>query len=141
MKIIFLVLPLLFSCSTVAEDKSIPNGEVFYDVLFSIQELILSNEPLCNLTSVTRKNTKITLGNHLSTVLSTSYNTNTKNSISSSCSLSKHENKNKVIVDIWDCKLEVSEKNTKGDFISASMIAFGINTKSMKYQPGTLRCL
>lgn len=141
MKILFIVLPFLLSCSSVVADKSAPNGETFYDVLFSIQDLDLSTEPLCNLMSVTRKNSKITLGNHLSTILSTSYSSTTKNVISSFCSLSKHENKNKRVIDIWDCKLEIKETNNKGAFVSASMVAFGVNTKTMKYESGTLRCL
>ncbi len=141
MKIIIIILPFLFSCTSIASDKFIPNGEIFYDILFSIQNLDLSKEPLCNVISVTRKNSKITLGEHLSTILSTSYNSTAKNTIKSSCLLSKHEDANKNIVAIWDCKLEVNETKVSGEFISASMIAFGINAKNMKYQSGTLRCL
>ncbi len=137
MKILFFVLPFLYSCSTVAGDKIPPSGELFYDILLSMRDIKLSEEPLCNLTSVTRNTNNLTFGNHLSTILSTS---NTTNTISSSCSISKYEKKNKVIIDIWDCKLEIKETSNKSEFISSSIIAFGINPEKMKYQAGTLRC-
>ena len=140
MKILFFLLPILYSCSTEAGNKIPPSGELFYDILLSMSDIKLSEEPLCNLSSVTRKTNHLTFVNHLSTILSTSYTTNTTNTISSSCTISKHEKKNKVIIDIWDCKLEIKETSNKGDFISSSMIAFGINPKKMEYQAGTLRC-
>lgn len=140
MKILFFILPLLYSCSTVAGNKPPPSGELFYDVLLSIRDIKLSKEPLCNITSVTRSTSDLTFGNHLSTILSTSYATNTINTISSSCSASKYEKKNKTTIDIWDCKLEIKETSNKGDFISSSMVAFGINAENMEYQTGTLRC-
>ncbi len=137
MKILLFALPLLYSCSIVAGNKPPPSGELFYDILSSMRDLKLSEEPLCNLTSVTRNTSDLTFGDHLSTILSTSYTTNT---ISSSCLISKHEKENKAIIDIWDCKLEIKETSNKGDFISSSMIAFGINMEKLKYQVGTLRC-
>ncbi len=140
MKILLFMLPLLYSCSTIANNKTPPSGELFYDVLLSMTDVKLSNEPLCNLTSVSRNTSELTFGNHLSTILSVSYKTNSTNTISSSCSISKHEKENKTVVDIWDCKLELKETNSKGNFISSSMVAFGINTDNLKYQAGTLRC-
>jgi len=140
MKILLLVVSFLYGCSTVAGNKTPLSGELFYDVLLSMRDIKLSKEPLCNLSSVTRNTSELTFGNHLSTILSTTYSTNTSNKISSSCSISKFEKENKVIIDIWDCKLEIKEISNKGDFISSSMIAFGINAEKLEYQTGTLRC-
>lgn len=140
MKALLFVLPLLYSCSTIANNKAPPSGELFYDVLLNMRDIKLSNEPLCDLTSVFRNTSDLTFGNYLSTILSTSYKTNSTNTIYSSCSISKFEKKNKMLITIWDCKLEIKETSSKGDFISSSIIAFGINTENMKYQSGTLRC-
>lgn len=140
MKALLLVLSLLYGCSTIANNASPPSGELFYDTILNMRDIKLSNEPLCDLTSVFQKTSDLTFGNHLSTILSTSYKTNSTNTISSSCTMSKFEKKDKVFITIWDCKLEIKETSSNGDFISSSMIAFGINAENMKYQPGTLRC-
>lgn len=140
MRVLFFVLPFLYSCSTVADNKTLPSGELFYDVLLSMRDIDLGKEPLCNLTSITRKSSKLTFGNHLATILSTSYIKNTTNTISSSCTESKFEKNNKVIIDIWDCKLVIKETNENGEFISSSMVAIGIDMNILKYQAGSLRC-
>jgi len=139
MRMLILVIPLLYSCASIAIDKTPPNGEAVYDILLNIRDIRLNNEPLCRMVSTTRNTDNLTFGNHLSTILSSSYNSSTTNTIKSSCALSKHE-KNNEIIDIWDCKLEILETSKEGEFISSSMIAFGVNTKSLTYQPGTLRC-
>jgi len=139
MKILIIVIPLLYSCASIAVDKTPPQGEMIYDILLSIRDVRLNNEPLCRVVSTTRNAENLTFGNHLSTIFSTSYNSSTINTIKSSCALSKHEESNKI-TDIWDCKFEIAESSKEGEFISSSMVAFGVNAKSLNYQPGTLRC-
>ena len=139
MRILILIIPLLYSCASIAVDRTPPSGEIIFDILLSIRDIKLNDEPLCRMVSTTRSTDSLTLGNHLSKILSTSYNSSTINTIKTSCALSKHEISNKII-DIWDCQLQIMETSEAGEFISSSMVAFGINAKSLIYQPGTLRC-
>jgi len=140
MKNLLFLLPLLYSCSTVANDGKPPTGEEMFDILLSIGSIKLSKEPLCHMKSVTRNAEEITLSHHLATVLSTSFNPDTVNTINSSCSKSKNDKANGKLIDIWDCQLEIKESTEKGEFISSSMIAFSVTLDKLNYLNGTLRC-
>jgi len=137
------VIPFIFlfyGCSTLATDGSPPDGEEVFRLLLSNANISLKNEPLCNMTSVTKINGEMLLVDHLATVLSTSYLSKNTNTFASSCSKSKHETKDGKIIEIWDCNLQIKESSPDDEFISSSMVAFGISIDKSKFLPGTLRC-
>lgn len=144
-KRIFLVL-LLAGCSAVASnektasDKTAPSGEQVFDILFSNLDRRLDQEPLCDVKSATREGKTMTLGEHVATVLSLSHESKNSVTLESSCNPSKHEAESGRIIDIWDCKIEVLEKNTESDFISSSMIAFSTTLDKAVMVKGSLRC-
>lgn len=117
------------------------NSEV-YKALFAMHKIDLKNEPLCGITPINDKNdTESTLfSNYLSSLLSLAHNNNNTVAIASSCEASKTELENGKLKDIWDCKFQLTETNEQGDFISSAMIAVGLDMRTLKYQPKTLRC-
>ncbi|HEY5603111.1 MAG TPA: hypothetical protein VIM41_08395 [Gammaproteobacteria bacterium] len=140
MKKLLTFIILLHGCSVFAVDNpQPPSGEAVFDILLNNSNRPLSKEPLCNMKSGTRKNVDVTLGQHLATLLSVSYETKNIVSLTSSCALSKHDNSG-VIVDAWDCKLEMNETNASGEFISSAMVAFTLSVDKSKFINGSLRC-
>ena len=137
-----LVVIFLTGCSTIAVGNTAkPSGEEIFDILFANLHLPIDNEPLCNMKSTTREHESITLGQHLATIFSVSYASDSIITIKSSCGRSKHESKNKEVIDIWDCDIEVLENNRDGEFISSAMIAFSTPLDKTELLPGSLRCL
>ena len=138
-KIFVLTLFLHYGSAFALENTKPPSGEQLFDILFKNLNISLNMEPLCDMKSTTRENMDITLGQHLSTILSESYDTDNIVSLKSACSLSKYDNKG-AITNIWDCKLEMKETDKKGEFISSSMVAFYISLDKSRLINGSLRC-
>lgn len=131
----------LAGCSTMASNAPTPpSGEEVFDALLMSLDIKLSEEPLCNMESATRKNPKITLGQHLSTILAVSYNSDNISTLKSYCLLSKFEDNFGNVSDAWDCNLLINESNDKKEFISSSTIAFIISLDRLELVPGSLRC-
>jgi len=135
----YLLIATLYSAAATADYKK-PNGEELFDILFSSLSLPLSNEPLCDMTYFSRKNTPITLGHHLATVLSSSFESKNSVTVKTECTRSKHDLENKKIIEVWDCNINVLELNAKKKFISSSITAFAITLDKTKIVPGSLRC-
>lgn len=91
--------------------------------------------------STTRKDPKITLGQHLSTIMAVSYQSKNNSTIKSSCQLSIFEDRDAKVLDIWDCNILMSETNENKDFISGSIIAFNFSLDKSKLLKGSLRYL
>ncbi len=141
MKLFLLALLALSGCSSTAfSDNRKPTGEDVFDILLKNAELSLSTEPLCDISSATRKKMHITLGEHLATVLSVSHETANKVTMSSSCDKTKFEDDAGSLIDVWDCKVEVHEANPQGQFISSSMIAFSAELEDHNLVRGSVRC-
>ncbi len=138
-----IILFVIFSTSSViaSEVPKSPSGEEVFDALFNGLGVTLGEEPLCNMESITRKNPKITLGQHLSTILAVSYESKNISTMKSSCQLSKFEGKDGKVLDIWDCKIHINESNENKEFISSSTIAFNMTLDKTKLIKGSLRCL
>ncbi len=132
---------LLVGCSSVTlTSAEKPSGEEIFDLVLRNSSLPLQNEPLCDVKSFTRKGENLTLGEHFSTNLSVSYESNNQVSIISSCSRSKHDLSETDVIEVWDCKLEILETSKKGTFISSSMIAFSSDLEKSKIIEGSIRC-
>lgn len=131
---------LFYGCSTLATDATAPDGEQVFRLLLGSGNIRLQDEPLCNVVSLTRKNGETLLLDHLATVLSTSYGSKNVNTFASSCSKSRHETSDGEVVEIWDCNLQINETSPEGEFISSSMVAFGVAIDKSAILPGTLRC-
>ena len=129
---------MLFGCASNAEIAA-PTGEQAVSALLKSSDIKLKDEPLCQMTTASIGLNDMTLADHLSVVLSTSYETTNITSISSKCEKSKHDN-NGSTIDIWDCSLQINEKDTSGEYISGSTIAFGITLNEKKLVKGSLRC-
>lgn len=141
MKIIFALAIALQGCAVFAyEPVKPPGGEAVFDILLKNSNLPLKYEPLCNMSSATRGSDDITLGEHLATILSVSYESNNTVALKSSCELSKFEEKTGKAIDAWDCKLEMLETNKAGEFISSAMVAFSISLDKTTMIHGSLRC-
>lgn len=135
------LIMLLFGCTSVtitSADK--PSGEEIFDLVLKHSSLPLNNEPLCDVKSFTRNGDNLTLGEHFSTNLSVSYESENQVGIKSSCSLSKHDFSETDVIEVWDCKLEILETSKNGAFISSSMIAFASDLKKSKIIAGSIRC-
>jgi PBP1b-binding outer membrane lipoprotein LpoB len=141
MKRALILTVLLSGCSTMATSQDYKsNGEEVFDVIFKSINLPLKDEPLCNVISTTRKSESLSLGQHLATNLSVSYESKNTVEIKSACAPSKFETKSKEILDVLDCKIEILEKSKKGEFISSSMIAFSTDLNKTRVLPGSVRC-
>ena len=131
---------LLVGCATAEQTPPKLNGEQVISSLMEISDRVLSKEPLCDMISVASPNNPYTLKDHLSVVLSSSYESNNITTIKTNCDASKQDLPNGQILDIWDCKLTINESSVTGEFISASTIAFGLDKNNLKYVPLSLRC-
>ena len=141
MRLLLLSMAFLLGCSSSGETSPLePTGEELFDLILKSANIDLKNEPLCDLQSFTRNKDSITLGEHLSTVLSASYKTDNELKIKSSCSASKHEMSNTEVVDVWDCKIEIEETNKSGEFVSSAMIAFASDLEKSEIIAGSIRC-
>lgn len=144
MKQFALVALLLTGCSCISHSGSSPTppsgGAVFASLLTNMN-YSLKNEALCQVTSASQPNTPLTLGQHLATAFSLSYQSTNSLTISSQCNLSKYETENGQVKDMWDCSLNLVENNPKNEFISNSNIAFGLDLKTLSLIPNTIRCL
>lgn len=140
---LFKALTLALSgCSAMAALDSLPKptGEEVFDILFANSDLSLDGEPLCEMQSATKEKTPISLGQHLATVLSVSYENPNTVQINTSCTATQYEDESHGVMDAWDCQVEVLEEDTKGQFISSSMIAFSTGLAKKQLLPGSLRC-
>ncbi len=140
MKYLVLFTLTLFGCATIAQTHSKPSGEKVISSLLEVSDRILSNEPLCNMESISSPSNPYTLKHHLSVILATSYESENITNIQTSCAASKHEQSGGKIIDIWDCTLATNENSSSGEFISASTIAFGLNKRDLAFVPQSLRC-
>ena len=141
MKPRFLFIILLVGCSSITVTSAEkPSGEEIFDLVLKSSSLPLQNEPLCNAKSFTRKSENLTLGEHLSTNLSVSYESDNQVGIKSSCERSKHDLSETDVIEVWDCKLEILETSKNGAFISSSMIAFASDIEKSKIISGSVRC-
>ena len=141
MKYLIILVVFTMSCSSYASKSATPpTGEEVYDALFRSLNLNLDKEPLCEMTSVSRGKTSISLGDHLATIFSTAHASKNTTTIKSSCSLSKFEDSKGNVTDAWDCSLQVNETNNKHEFISSSTVAFNITLDKKILIPGNLRC-
>lgn len=136
MRVVFVLVILLSGCASYAAQ---PQGNDVIRLLFENAELSLSSEPLCSMVDAQGQTLKFK--EYLSQVLSVAYENTHQVSIKTFCSESKQELDNHKIIDIWDCRLEVLESNSNGDFISSSNIAMGVSKQTMQFIPGSLRCL
>jgi len=97
---------MLTSYSAMAADiATSPKGEEVFDALLNSLNIPLSEEPLCNMESITRKNPKKTLGQHFSFLLALSYDNNDISTIKSSCQLSKYESSDSKLLEGGAAKL------------------------------------
>lgn len=136
----FALIFFLSGCSAMALDKPSPlTGEEFYEILFKNMDIPLANEPYCDVVSVSRGAAGITLGQHVATILSVSYQAKNTVKLGASCEQSKYEETGGV-VDVWECKFEMNEENVKGEFISSAMVAFSVSLDKARYIQGSLRC-
>jgi len=139
-KLIFVIFLLQACASVVHADTKPPTGEELFDLLLKNSALPLGKEPLCQQRSVTRKKSEITLGEHLATILSVSYQTKNTVQLKSSCLLSKYAAKAGTASDVWDCSLEMKESDAKGEFISSAMMAFYVTLDGAAIVRGGIRC-
>lgn len=141
MKLAIALTVLLAGCSTIASSQNLPSdGEAVFDAVLKSSNLPLNDEPLCNGVSTAQENESLTLGQQLATNLSVSYESKNTAEIRTSCAPSKFETKDKAILDVLDCKIEVLEKSKKGEFISSSMIAFATDLNKTRVLAGSVRC-
>ncbi|MCI0504762.1 MAG: hypothetical protein L0Z73_01490 [Gammaproteobacteria bacterium] len=139
MKKIIVVILLVQSCAVVAGTAA-PTGEQVLDALFNNTTLNLNQEPDCKQFSATRNTDQVTLGQHLATILSVSYQSKNKVTLATNCTVSKYQvNKGKVI-DVWDCALEMKETNPAGEFISSAMVGFYLTKDKFSLIKGGIRC-
>jgi len=133
MKKLLLIL-LLSGCSVaVIGETRPPSGEEAFSIFLSKASLSLEDEPLCK--------ADIKLYQQLALSLSVSHETNNTIKIASSCAPSKFENAENKVVDIWDCKIQISEENPEGEFVSNSTYVFGVSWDRSEYVEGSLRCI
>lgn len=131
---------LMIGCASNAQTPVKPNGEEVFLSLLNAAGRALTEEPLCNMQSVSSPQQPFTLGHHLSTVLATSYESSNTTKIQTNCNLSKTEQPNGIPIDIWDCQVISNEISVSGEFISSSTIAFGLRISDLKFVPMSLRC-
>ncbi|WNO09483.1 hypothetical protein [Teredinibacter sp. KSP-S5-2] len=144
MKQLALVALLLTGCSCISHSGSSPtppSGEAVFASLLANMSYSLKDEPLCQVTSASQPDMALTLGQHLATAFSLSYQSTNSLSVSSQCNLSKYETKNGQVKDMWDCSLNLVEHTPAKEFVSNSNIAFGLDLKTLSLIPNTIRCL
>lgn len=135
MKIILFLFVFITGCGAIVHAKDDkPSGKELFSTLFKNQNILLKNESRCN---VGQNN----LGEYFSNFIAMSYENNNLVNLKSSCSRSKHEFKNNVVADVWDCQISILEENSKKEFISSSSITFSIDLKKTKIIQNSLRCL
>ena len=123
-----------------AADTDTPTGEQVLDALFANTALNLAKEPDCKQFSASRNTDQVTLGEHLATILSVSYQSKNKVSVATHCAASKYEAKPGQVIDVWDCALEMKETNPTGNFISSAMVSFYLTKDKHYLIPGGIRC-
>lgn len=128
------------ACASASETMTPPAAEQVFQILLQNIALPLDGEPNCQQTSAARPGQSLTLGQHFATNLSVSYATDHNVTLLSSCLESKMELGDGKLQPVWDCKIEILEQDSKGEFISSSMIAFYLTTDGTALLPGTLRC-
>lgn len=141
MKSVFVILLFsLIGCATNAEITEKPSGEVVLQSLLSAGNIELSNEPLCNMSSASLNKPNLLLSDHLATILSTSFESENKTTLTTSCSKSKHDLTESKVIDVWDCMLVVNENNLKSEFITSSTVAFSLSKDNYSLIHHSLRC-
>ncbi len=140
MKYLTLFVLLILGCTSNATTDSKPDGVQVLTSLLDASNSILDAEPLCNMQSVSTSKVPYTLKDHLSVVLSSSYESENKTNIQTTCNTSKHDTDKNQVIDIWDCTLIVNEISSTGEFISSSTIAFGLTKTDFKFVSKSLRC-
>jgi len=133
---------LLFfvACVTNAEVAKKPSGEIVFQSLLSAGNIELSNEPLCNMSSISMNKQNLLLSDHLATILSSSFESENKTTLTTSCSKSKHDLTDSKVIDVWDCMLVINENNLEKAFITSSTVAFSLDKDNYAFIDNSLRC-
>jgi hypothetical protein len=141
MKNIFATLLFcLVGCVTNAEVAKKPSGEIVFQSLLSAGNIELSSEPLCNMSSISMNKQNLLLSDHLATILSTSFESENKTTLTTSCSKSKHDLTDSKVIDVWDCMLVINENNLEKAFITSSTVAFSLDKDNYAFIDNSLRC-
>ncbi len=130
----------LIGCATNAELANKPSGEIVFQSLLSAGNIELSNEPLCNMSSASLNKPNLLLSDHLATILSTSFESENKTTLKTSCSKSKHDLTESKVIDVWDCMLVINENSLKEEFITSSTVAFSLSKNDYSLIHNSLRC-
>jgi len=128
-----LLLLLLTGCSVhAATSTPPPTGEQVFKALLKNGNIELATEPLCK--------ANINLLSQLSLALSVSYENENITTIKSSCAPSKFEKSDKMVINMWDCTVQINENNKQGEFISSSTFVFSMTKGKKEFIKGSLRC-
>ena len=117
-----------------------PSGEKVLQSLLSAGAINLSDEPLCNLSSVSMNKPNLLLRDHLATMLSTSFESNNQTVVATACNESKHDFPSGQVTNVWDCSLGIRENGLAGEFISSSTVVFSLRVDDYSLIRGSLRC-
>ncbi len=127
-------------CAVNAEMFNKPTGEVVLQSLLNTGDIVLSNEPLCDMSSASMNKQDLMLSDHLATILSTSFESKNQTILTSSCSESKHDLTDSKVIDVWDCRLGINENNPAGEFITSSTVLFSLSIDDYSLIHNSLRC-
>lgn len=136
-------MALLFcfvGCVVNAEMLNKPTGEIALQSLLNAGDIVLSNEPLCNMSSASMDKPNLVLSDHLATILSTSFESKTQTILTSSCSESKHDLTESKVIEVWDCRIGINENNPAGEFITSSTVLFSLSIVDYSLIHNSLRC-
>ena len=111
-----------------------PAGADVFNAVLSNSSLRLKGEYFCN-------DEDISLSDHFSRALSSSYETDVNVTIKSSCNLSKFDITDSKVIDIWDCNINIIEENSDIEYFANTSYTFGLSIKEFDFVKGSLRCL
>lgn len=135
-----IILLTLVCCASNAASLKKPTGEVVLQALLNAGDIELSNEPLCNMSSASLNKPNLLLSDHLATILSTSFESENKTTLTTACSESKHDLTESKVIEVWDCRLGINENNPAGEFITSSTVLFSLSIDDYSLIHNSLRC-
>ncbi len=139
-KEVIISMSILGGSVSLAHDVTPPTGGEVFRLLFENAGMDLKSEENCLMPTKDHVSEKELLSDYLSDIFSLSYNSERNLSISSSCTASKYETSADGVQAMWDCQFEMNETDDSGEFVSSSMLAFGISLDKSKILKNTLRC-
>lgn len=139
-KEVIISMSIFWISASHAHDETPPSGDEVFRLLFENAGMSLKSEENCLMPTKAHVGEKELLSDYLSGIFALSYNAERTLSISSSCSASKYETSTDGVQAMWDCQFEMNETNSSREFVSSSMLAFGISLDKSKILKNTLRC-